>query len=187
MDNLQLISLLIGMITMSRIVYQMSEKINSLCRATTFSNTLTFFALLAIISKNDKSIVRPSSAIAFAMMLAFWTVYIMYGKKSLYGKYDASYYEILVDHLFIPLTIIFISLFSKDDVKKRSLRQNILQIIILEMFWLFCTLTTDPVYPFLKNSDGTMNIFKLLTMTTLFASISVGFETVQYLRQNTEK
>ena len=93
MDTLQLMSLLVGMITLSRIVYQMSGQMNSLCKATTFSNTLTFFALLAIITKNDKSLVQTSSAVAFAMMLAFWTIYVTNGKKSLYGRYDASYYS----------------------------------------------------------------------------------------------
>tara|TARA_B100001741_G_scaffold64192_1_gene50698 strand:- start:4541 stop:5092 length:552 start_codon:yes stop_codon:yes gene_type:complete len=182
MDNLQLISLLVGMITLSRIVHQMSGQINSLCKATTFSNTLTFLALLSIIVKNEKYLVRSSSAVAFAMMLAFWTVYLMYGKKSLYGRYNASYYEIYVDHLFIPLFMIFISLFYKDD--NQSLKRTILQIIIIETFWLFCTLTTDPVYPFLKNSDGTLNAFKLLMMTTVFGAISIGFETVHHHIRN---
>ena len=66
------------------------------------------------------------------------------------------------------------------DDKSSNLKQNILRIIIVETFWLLCTLVTDPVYPFLKNSDGSLNKLRLLMMTTLFGTISIGFETAVY-------
>ncbi len=181
MDIIKQISLIIGILTLSRVVNVMSKSQYPFCYLTTFSNSITLFTMLTILSNNiDKGLISTASNIAFAMMTAFWFVFITRGKTSVYGKYNASFYEIFTDHFIIPISIIILSFILKSHSK---FKKTIINTIILEMIWLLYTIIIGPAYPIFKNNDSTLNIKKLMVYFVLFNILTFIFLYVCHFRK----
>lgn len=173
MKAIKSIQIFMGMIIFSRIVQLIPNSKYPLNKATVFSNTLTFISLLISLQTKDKSPIAVASNIAFAMMSAFWTIYITCGEKALYGKYQPTNYEVWVDHFAIPLTPIVLAYYYKAHKQK-----NIDDTIIIAFGWLLYTFITGTSYPILKNYDKTLNYSRLCILFIIFATTSLIFHNI---------
>lgn len=166
--------IVVAVLTISRVVKCLSSNICGLKYFTTYSNTLSLLMFIMFLcDKKNECIFSAISNISFAMFCAFWFVYITFGEKALYGKYDPLLYEIYIDHLLIPVASMTLAILN--NCYKNS-KENIKCTLMLGIVWVCLTLYAGPAYPFLRDSKGEMNISKLAGMITLFGALSCCFD-----------
>tara|TARA_B110000008_G_C16922670_1_gene545408 strand:- start:494 stop:1138 length:645 start_codon:yes stop_codon:yes gene_type:complete len=177
-ENIEIVCILLCLLIFSRIAKQTSSCRYSLNFVTIYSNTLSLFAILSMLYKNNKKLLASASNIAFSMMIAFWTVYISCGEKALYGRHDPTDFEIWADHFIIPLSTIFISIIKQSHC---SCIQDMKYTILLSFGWFVYTLVTGPAYPFLRQKKTKSTKYNIMVpLFMAFVILSVIFEYVNF-------
>ena len=168
------IVVLITLLTLSRVIRSFAKDKFPLSYATTFSNSITLLALISQITKSENQcLVATASDLAFAMMVAFWSLYIGYGSKSIYGSYQPHQFEVWLDHFIIPMSVILLSFLKKaHTTPSRCVKFS----LVLAVAWLLYTLMSEPAYPILKHKNGSVHYQKLFTIFIIFSLITVTFE-----------
>ena len=167
--------LILGVLTLDRIVKSFARNPQPLCYLTTYSNVLTLFGLYTVIAKtHNKNTICGISSINFAMMTAFWTIYNVQGKKSLYGKYKPSMYEVWSDHFIIPCTGLFVCYYNECN---KNFHKSLQSMIMFASLWFIITfLNADqPVYPVIKDANGKLHMKRFIQLFIGFFSVGVAF------------
>lgn len=167
--------IILGILTLDRIVKSFSKNTQPLCYLTTYSNVLTLFALFTVIAKtHNKNTICGISSINFAMMSAFWSIYLLKGKKSLYGKYKPSLYEIWADHFIIPCSGLFVCYYNECN---KNFYKSLQSMIMFGSVWLIITVLNEshPVYPVICNKQGKLNFKRYFQLFVGFFTIGIMF------------
>jgi len=100
---------------------------------------------------------------------------MFFGEKAIYGKYKPLVFEVYADHMLLPIATITIAILSNCYTNTKESTKN---TIMLGIFWILFTLYSGPAYPFLCNSDKTLNIPKLTVMVVCFGFVAIAFDGV---------
>ena len=163
-------TLLVALLTLERVVKSLATDKHPFAHLTTYSNTLTLIALLSRERLNAHT-VCGISAVNFSMMTAFWSIYATSGRRSLYGDYEPSLYEICVDHLLIPLSGVVLCVTGRRACFLKPVGSA--AAFLLTWVLLAASKPDAPPYPVITGEDGRLHVSHFSALIVVFFIVAI--------------